>query len=281
MDVTDAYNHLDLLLDKADQPYFTNLEKNLFLELAVTEYIDKHYTVFGANQEYRDKLNHLIVIQNDPGFGVLTLPSDYLHLLSVTVGGKNYKVVNTNDYFDKVKMGASGVATEDPFNDPNKTPIATVVGDGSDIKMRYFPIVNGTIRAEGFVNVTSGAITSINMTNFGLGYATAPTLTIDTANGTGATFGPLIIDDTQVVHVPITNGGTNYVDGELVVFTGPAGSAPDNVTYTYLRRPGLTQVFDNNYLSLNGQHQILKIATRMLTANIESSNYEVQTRETE
>jgi hypothetical protein len=281
MTVADAYNHLDLLLDKADQPYFTNSEKDIFLELAVTEFIDKNYTVFGANQEYRDKLNHLILIKNQDGFGVLTLPSDYLHLLSVTVGGKNYKVVNTNDYFDKVKMGTSGVATEDPFNDPNKTPIATVVGDGSDIKMRYFPIVNGTIRAEGFVNVTSGAITSINMTNFGSGYDTVPTLTIDTANGTSATFGTPIIDDTQVVYVPVTAGGTGYVDGELVVFTVPSGAAADNVIYTYLRRPALAQVFDNNYLSLNSQHQVLKIATRMLTANIESSNYEVQTKETE
>ena len=105
MTVADAYNHLDLLLDKADQPYFTNSEKDIFLELAVTEFIDKNYTVFGANQEYRDKLNHLILIKNQDGFGVLTLPSDYLHLLSVTVGGKNYKVVNLmkSKYFENKK----------------------------------------------------------------------------------------------------------------------------------------------------------------------------------
>ena len=55
----------------------------------------------------------------------------------------------------------------------------------------------------------------------------------------------------------------------------------ENAVIHIIKEQTLTDLFDNDKLALKDQHQVLKIATRMLTANIESSNYEVQVKETE
>ena len=51
---------MDLLLDKADQPYFTTSEKNKFLDLAISEFINFHYQKMGADEESKRAISPLI-----------------------------------------------------------------------------------------------------------------------------------------------------------------------------------------------------------------------------
>ena len=53
MTTTEALEYLDLLLDKADQPYFIDAEKEKFINLAITEFINKYYSKIELNSESR------------------------------------------------------------------------------------------------------------------------------------------------------------------------------------------------------------------------------------
>ena len=106
-----AYDMMDLLLDKVDQAYFTTNEKNTFLDLATFEYINKHYKLYGVNQESRDKLKHFTIYRNFANgimgaapFQIWTQPNpiqDYMHLISVTVNGKKAKILSYEDFVSK------------------------------------------------------------------------------------------------------------------------------------------------------------------------------------
>ncbi len=204
MTVADAYNHLDLLLDKADQPYFTNSEKDIFLQLAVTEFTNKYYRGYGLNQEYRDGLlaftTYATAVLTNTSDGKFSPSSNFVHLISLQANNKDYKIVSVGDYLNIVDTYNQNLISKDPFHDTKNEPIATVSGvAGGATEIRFFPY-------------------------------------------------------------------------------DPNG---EHVNYHYIQEKTLADLFDNDKLALKDQHQILKIATRMLTANIESSNYEVQVKETE
>ena len=61
MTVTEAYDFIDLLLDKADQPYFTTVEKDKFLNLAISDFINMHYQKMTADEDSRRALAGFIV----------------------------------------------------------------------------------------------------------------------------------------------------------------------------------------------------------------------------
>jgi len=56
MILTEAYDYIDLLLDKADQPYFTTEEKNKFLNLAISDFVNFHYQKMLADEDSRRAL---------------------------------------------------------------------------------------------------------------------------------------------------------------------------------------------------------------------------------
>ena len=64
MDLNEAYNYMDMLLDKADQPYFTINEKNRFLDLAISDFINSHYQRMGADEDSRKALAPIIDYAN-------------------------------------------------------------------------------------------------------------------------------------------------------------------------------------------------------------------------
>tara|TARA_R100001510_G_scaffold29783_1_gene26417 strand:- start:1918 stop:2757 length:840 start_codon:yes stop_codon:yes gene_type:complete len=57
MTIDEAYDYIDMLLDKADQPYFTIEEKNRFLNLAISDFISAHYSRLGADEDSRRALS--------------------------------------------------------------------------------------------------------------------------------------------------------------------------------------------------------------------------------
>ena len=77
MTLKEAYELIDLLLDKADQPYFTVLEKDKFLNLAISDFINMHYQKMTADEDSRRALSGCI---------------DYLHfeLTASEINGGSY-----------------------------------------------------------------------------------------------------------------------------------------------------------------------------------------------
>jgi hypothetical protein len=60
MILSEAYELMDLLLDKADQPYFTNEEKDKFLDLAISDFVTFHYQRMTSDEESRRAMAPLI-----------------------------------------------------------------------------------------------------------------------------------------------------------------------------------------------------------------------------
>ena len=56
MNLDEAYELIDLLLDKADQPYFTTIEKDKFLDLAISDFIGFHYQKMTIDEDSRRAL---------------------------------------------------------------------------------------------------------------------------------------------------------------------------------------------------------------------------------
>ena len=53
MNLTEAHDYMDMLLDKAEQPYFTTIEKNRYLDLAISEFVNSNYRKMGADEDAR------------------------------------------------------------------------------------------------------------------------------------------------------------------------------------------------------------------------------------
>ena len=79
MDLNEAYNYMDLLLDKADQPYFTINEKNRFLDLAISDFINSHYQRMGADEDSRKALSPIIDYANYNLTAAEIISGSYIH----------------------------------------------------------------------------------------------------------------------------------------------------------------------------------------------------------
>ena len=111
MRITDALATMDLLLDKAEQPYYSSEEKIEFLKEALHSFINKHYSEYDKSQVSRDALQAFVKTDT-----TAQLPNDYLHLISVLNNSKELEIVGIKQYESNVHSG-------DPFN---KNSIATV-----------------------------------------------------------------------------------------------------------------------------------------------------------
>lgn len=116
MNLQEAYDLMDLLLDKADQPYFIDEEKNQFIDQAIMAFINNHYHNYDQEQVSRDALSFFFsdMIQASGNAGFYVLPVDYVHLLQVELGTdttdmRSAKILGTKDYLD-FRLSS------DPFN---------------------------------------------------------------------------------------------------------------------------------------------------------------------
>jgi hypothetical protein len=60
----EAHNYMDILLDKADQPYFTVAEKDRFLTMAINEWFDEAIDLFDVDVSIAEALKHMIIVES-------------------------------------------------------------------------------------------------------------------------------------------------------------------------------------------------------------------------
>jgi hypothetical protein len=60
MNLAEAYDYMDMLLDKAEQPYFTTIEKGRYLDLAISEFVNSNYRKMGADEDARRAIANCI-----------------------------------------------------------------------------------------------------------------------------------------------------------------------------------------------------------------------------
>ena len=205
MTAAQARDLLDILVDKANNPYFTIPEKDEFLQLAVTDFIEKYYTVYDINEQSRAALKGLVTsLLSGTGNATITLPNDLIYSLSLSV---QYWHPNRLAQRDKEYSLAKQVSVAqfrhqaDPFN-----------------KHSY--------------------------------------------------------DDPVYTYIASAGGSQIHIL--------PSDSIQNKLLY-YIQRPTLAEVFTsgNPMIEELYQNEIVQVAARKMLANIESSNYEVQSQEAE
>ena len=147
MTLTEAHDLMDLLLDKADQPYFTEDEKNQFLDQAITSFINNHYQFYEQEQVSRDALGFFSTISSMNNtnenweIGFFRLPDNYIHIIQLALvydsdnfgNGNEAKIIGIKDYYERLY-------SSDPFNKATKeNPIACVRQDGISMYIDYYP----------------------------------------------------------------------------------------------------------------------------------------------
>ena len=94
MNLDDAYSMMDLLLDEADLPYFSNEEKHKFLGLSISDFINMHYERMTSDEVYPETYG-----THTYGFfrhaSQYVLPKNHLYVLQMAV-----KYYNKEDIID-------------------------------------------------------------------------------------------------------------------------------------------------------------------------------------
>ena len=206
MTLGEARNLLDILVDKANNPYFTIPEKDEFLQLAVTDFIEKYYTVYDINEQSRAALKGLVTsLLGGTGNATITLPNDLIYSLSLSVQywHPNRLAQRDKEYSLAKQVSAAQFRHQaDPFNRHSyDDPVYTYVA-------------------------SAGGVSQIHIL--------------------------------------------------------PSDSIQNKLLY-YIQRPTLAEVFTsgNPMIEELYQNEIVQVAARKMLANIESSNYEVQSQEAE
>ena len=129
MTYTEAYTHIDNLLDKAGTAYFTDTEKNNFLDLAVMEYTKGLINTLESDAQSMEKVAPLVANSSNQtnSSGSVALPTEFYHLLSAnTATSKNLiDVMGINQY---------NAAKHDPFHSATATnPIGLLKGSNLEV----------------------------------------------------------------------------------------------------------------------------------------------------
>ena len=131
MNVAEANDYLDLLLDKADQPYFTDSEKEIFLNLSITEFINKYYDKIDFNSESRTALTGLykIVVEDNASIAAWTDPNRYEIVDGQFMYPIAIKLEDNEAEFKGYKEYIEDVSTSDPFNKSDEENPSFVVSN--------------------------------------------------------------------------------------------------------------------------------------------------------
>ena len=205
MTLTEARDLLDILIDKANNPYFTTNEKDEFLELALTEFINKYYSVNDINEQARAALKGITKFTTPTvTTGTIPVGDKVMFVLSVGVQyNLPHRVIAAHHgklpHVQAKQVSAADFKFQsDPFNKPTKEN----------------PIYTYTVSATGGSQIH-------------------------------------ILPDRSI--------------GDVILY--------------FIERPELTGVFDSNDIEETYQHEVVQIAARKMLANIDRSNYEVQSQE--
>jgi|10_taG_2_1085330.scaffolds.fasta_scaffold12485_4 hypothetical protein len=136
MTLTEAYTYVDLLLDKANQPYFLNTEKDIFLNLCIKEFMDSRYALMRVNQDYSEMFgNRVSLNQNSAGYTItdnyVDLP-DYYHITTARLNNTLCRIVS-DDELSELRF------TSNPFKQitPDNPACAVTTGPGQTVRLFF------------------------------------------------------------------------------------------------------------------------------------------------
>tara|TARA_Y100000593_G_C4312874_1_gene339253 strand:- start:432 stop:1052 length:621 start_codon:yes stop_codon:yes gene_type:complete len=135
MNINEAYDYIDLLLDKANQPYFVNNEKDMFLNMSITEFMNSKYAAMGINQDFSEMTGARVSINQGSGVTIVdnyVELTDYHHITTAVLNGVNCKIVSDDEAVELI-------GTNNPFkNVVEFHPICWVTNNAGGGTRIYF-----------------------------------------------------------------------------------------------------------------------------------------------
>lgn len=141
MNIVEMHKLADLLIDKANAPWFTSEEKDMFINLAIKQVVDVNYREFEKNEEARAKLNTIVRTTNLGTVAQvnLTAITDFRYTLAL-------KGTTPDSCGDLVSRKISPIQWDDeagnqndPFNKNSDTNLGyvqeNIVGTGNVLKI--------------------------------------------------------------------------------------------------------------------------------------------------
>tara|TARA_R110002012_G_scaffold247367_1_gene423044 strand:+ start:55 stop:657 length:603 start_codon:yes stop_codon:yes gene_type:complete len=158
MTYTQAFLHIDDLLDKTGTAYFIDDEKKRFLDLAVLEYTSYMINNLESDAEAMEKISPLVVTSNalTQTSGTITLPTTtpLYHILRAytATGDYDVNIMSHNEY---------GSSKNDPFHKPDAShPVGILRGGNLDIVGTTENIIVQYIKNPTLTTVTGFAASS-------------------------------------------------------------------------------------------------------------------------
>ncbi len=152
--------------------------------------------------------------------GIFTVKLDFG---SAFPGGSRYLEI-------RVRLtGQPGLTPLSPRQAVNSSPYSITAADATSSNLARLTVPNTAMTATGTATVTSGFITSANVTNGGAGYTTPPTVTVNDPTGSGAVLTASITAGV-VTSVTVQNPGSGYSAGASLTLSSP----PSNSFQTFV-----------------------------------------------
>ena len=136
MNLATAYDYIDLMIDKANQPYFINNEKDIFINLSISEFMNSRYAVMGVNQDFSEMYgNRISINQNSGGYTIVAnyveIPN-YHHITFAALNGEECRIV-ADDEMSELRT------TNNPFKSVNDFhPICSITSSPTGGTVRLF-----------------------------------------------------------------------------------------------------------------------------------------------
>jgi len=137
MNIIEMHELADLLIDKANAPWFTPEEKDEFLNLTIKGYTDKNYRLFEKDEEVRAKLNSIVRVVTFGAISQVDLTSivDFRYTLRLKGTFPNNCGRDVSRKIVPVQWDDEAESQIDPFNkNDNENPGYTqrnLVGTGN------------------------------------------------------------------------------------------------------------------------------------------------------
>jgi hypothetical protein len=148
MTIIEMHELCDLLLDKADSPWFSSSEKDKFLNLAQAEYVESRYRFFEQNERIRKAL--IPLVRQSTGAAVSEINLDLIPdlMFTLSLAGEFNLTCGTGTTWNKIypiQLDDEFGNDKDPFNkiddtNPGYTEgnngtnnVATIISDNAPL----------------------------------------------------------------------------------------------------------------------------------------------------
>lgn len=216
-------------------PVTINSENNLVQRFGKP--VDANAQSFFTAANFLNYTNNMLVtrVDTENHRNAVTTTSGSITTASITNAGSGYRAppavtISAPDIAGGLQATATATLSG------GTVTAATVSNGGSGYVAAAItfsaPQIVGGVTATGTATIAGGVITGIVIVTAGSGYTTAPTFTIASATGTGATAGTVTITGSSITSITMGLRGTGYTSVPTITVATPASTGGTGTTAT-------------------------------------------------